>query len=566
MSKRGTSEDHVSKEQYDHVGDNDDGEDAAVFGQFRQASTDEMAKRVIKQPRSRLSKMGSTLSDDGSNRPNPFASIASTNTTSNLPPANIFTTSSGAASQPASTKPNPFAAFSFPVASAPTTSSAIISSAPTTAPAKAASSFSFTPPAIFAQSATQASSPALSSSITVKPMGSSREEYERAMEALNTAFVRKVTKEVERNPIANLAQVFGQYVDKRTKVKARFNEGTGASAAKMAKKDPLSTPSGGQPTFGSISSRSNNSSNGSISTSSPAPSASSFSFTAPASKEGETAPKPAFSGFNFGVKTDSTSAPTITTSVTTPTTTTTTSAPLFSSFGGFGANAGATTATTTAGSSTFSFGAPATSVTTTTSAPFSFNAAKPFSFNPPTPTTPSTTPALGLNASSSAAAPTSFAFQVPAQFAQGGAGNAAAAGEDDKMPDDTKSNLVDNREGEEGESTVFEVRAKLYAFEGSEHKDLGVGQFRVNEVETTKKRRMIMRNGTGMLTLNSWVIQGMAAKRDKNTVTVFAIADGKPKRFALRVKTEDSAKELEAALAAGQDGDSEEKKGGGEDK
>ncbi|KAG0269008.1 hypothetical protein DFQ27_005114 [Actinomortierella ambigua] len=460
MSKRGTSEDHVSKEQYDHVGDNDDGEDAAVFA--------------------------------------------------------------------------------------------------------------FTSPAIFAQSATQASSPALSSSITVKPMGSSREEYERAMEALNTAFVRKVTKEVERNPIANLAQVFGQYVDKRTKVKARFNEGTGASAAKMAKKDPLSTPSGGQPTFGSISSSSsNNSSNGSISTSSPAPSASSFSFTAPASKEGDTAPKPAFSGFNFGVKTDSTSAPTITTSVTTPTTTTTTttSAPLFSSFGGFGANAGATTATTTAGSSTFSFGAPATSVATTTSAPFSFNAAKPFSFNPPTPTTPSTTSALGLNASSSAAAaPTSFAFQVPAQFAQGGAGNAAAAGEDDKMPDDTKSNLVDNREGEEGESTVFEVRAKLYAFEGSEHKDLGVGQFRVNEVETTKKRRMIMRNGTGMLTLNSWIIQGMAAKRDKSTVTVFAIADGKPKRFALRVKTEDSAKELEAALAAGQDGDSEEKKGGGEDK
>ncbi|KAF9971119.1 hypothetical protein BGZ73_005986 [Actinomortierella ambigua] len=561
MSKRGTSEDHVSKEQYhyDHSGGGE-GEEASIFGQFRQASTDEMAKRVIKQPRSRLSKANSTLSDDGSSRPNPFASIGSTTPASNLTAASTFTTSSPATSQPAAAKPNPFAAFSFPAATASSTSSSSrISSTPTTAATTTASSFSFTPSAVFSQPATtQSSSPALSSSITVKPVGSSREDYERALEALNTTFVRKVTKEIEKNPIANLAQVFGQYVDQRTKVKARFNEGTGESATKMAKKDPFSTPASGKPAFGNSIST-----NGSTSTTSTAPSTSTFSFGAPP-KESDAAAKPAFSGFNFGVKADSTPASTTAASTTTPATT---AAPLFGSFGGFGAKTGAT-----AGSSTFSFGVPAssssssTSTATTTTAstgasstPFSFNAAKPFSFNPPT-STPSTTSATGTDAS---AAPKPFSFQVPTQFGQGG--GAAAATEDDKMPDDTKSNMVDNREGEEGESTVFEVRAKLYAFEGSEHKDLGVGQFRVNEVDATKKRRMIMRSGTGMLTLNSWVIQGMAPKRDKNTVTVFAIADGKPKRYALRVKTEDSAKELEAALAAGQQDGGSESKTGGED-
>jgi len=72
------------------------------------------------------------------------------------------------------------------------------------------------------------------------------------------------------------------------------------------------------------------------------------------------------------------------------------------------------------------------------------------------------------------------------------------------MPDDTKSQLVDNREGEEGEETVFEVRARLYGVVNGENKDLGVGQFRVNENMNTKRRRMIMRTGgTGLITLNS---------------------------------------------------------------
>lgn len=124
------------------------------------------------------------------------------------------------------------------------------------------------------------------------------------------------------------------------------------------------------------------------------------------------------------------------------------------------------------------------------------------------------------------------------------------------MPDDTKSQLVENREGQEDEDTVFEVRARLYGIVNGENKDLGVGQFRVNENKSTKKRRMIMRTGgTGLVTLNSWVIQGMPAKRDKTVLTLFAIDDNKPKRFMLRVKEESAAEELFNALEAGQSSD-----------
>ena len=48
-----------------------------------------------------------------------------------------------------------------------------------------------------------------------------------------------------------------------------------------------------------------------------------------------------------------------------------------------------------------------------------------------------------------------------------------------------------------------------------------------------------------------WVIQGMGPKREKNSVTIFGIEDGKPKRFLLRAKEEQAAldvvKELEKA-------------------
>lgn len=44
----------------------------------------------------------------------------------------------------------------------------------------------------------------------------------------------------------------------------------------------------------------------------------------------------------------------------------------------------------------------------------------------------------------------------------------------------------------------------------------------------------------------------MPPKREKNIVTLFAIEEGKPKRFMLRVKEESSATELVKELELGQ--------------
>ncbi|KAG0026074.1 hypothetical protein BGZ82_009651 [Podila clonocystis] len=292
----------------------------------------------------------------------------------------------------------------------------------------------------------------------------------------------------------------------------------------------------------------------------------------------EPKPKP-FGGFNFGVADVAkpkpatfnigVNFPSSTTAASTTTTTTTTAS---SGFGGafsnspFGASTGGAFGnlvpkTTT---STWNFGGPASSSATTsqstsapTSTPSLFSTpANPFSsassvtpapFAPPKPFS-FTIP--GATTATSTTTPAPFSgFQVPAKAPAASSGEA----ESDKMPDDTKSELVDDRVGEEDEKTVFEVKAKLYAVEGGENKDKGVGQFRVNENGETKKRRMIMRiAGTGQLLLNSWVIQKMSPKREKNIVTLFAIDDGKPKRFMLRVKEESSAIELVKELELGQ--------------
>lgn len=235
-------------------------------------------------------------------------------------------------------------------------------------------------------------------------------------------------------------------------------------------------------------------------------------------------PKPA--AFNFGVTFPSST----TTSSTTATTTTTTSGfgGAFSS-GGFGASTGGAfggfsskgssdsapkTSTpswsfgqvTSSGAPSLSTSAPATppSLFSTPSNPFSsasssitpapFAPAKPFSFAVPGTATAAT-------AATATTTPAPFTgFQVPKAPAAASSNEA----ESDKMPDDTKSELQGDREGEEDEKTVFEVKAKLYAIEGGENKDKGVGQFRVNVNGETKKRRMIMRSaGLGQLMLNS---------------------------------------------------------------
>ncbi|KAF9572864.1 hypothetical protein EC968_009348 [Mortierella alpina] len=409
------------------------------------------------------------------------------------------------------------------------------------------------------------------------------EGYERLIRGVNQSFFKKIQKELEHNPTVNLSLIFNQYIDHRHKVRKAClgidepNKSRGVTGRNQSEAGPgiRMTSIAGIPVESA--------------------SAPKLSFGLPLSDSKEKPPtKPAFPGFGLpAAVTSSAASPTASTSVAAPATPS-------ASLGGtspfsFGSSSikGAVdppknptsgawsfaTPGSQASSSLFPSFAPAptalstaatssTAITTTTATapvsapststlfpattpgstsgdapkPFLFSP-KPFEFNPPKP-------------AEAASAPKPFAFQIPSgassPFSDTGSSSANQA-DNERMPDDTKAQLVETREGEEDEETVFEVRAKLYAAVGGDYTDLGVGPFRVNENKETKKRRMIMRTGgTGIIALNSWVIQGMGPKRDKNNVTVFAIEGDKPKKFLVRVKEEKSAEELFKELEAGQ--------------
>ncbi|KAF9153085.1 hypothetical protein BG015_004101 [Linnemannia schmuckeri] len=553
MSKRGT-ENQLTKDEYDRDGDNDEG--SSIQGVFKQASQEEMAKRVIKAPRARRLNGGG--GGDGVAKPSPFANMPSFATpsastaTSSSPFASVSfaapTTPTPTTGAAPTAKPFSTGTFNFGVAPSSTSTSASTTLASTTPSTTSGGLFNFgitpsstpkpststtTSAPLFTSSTTKAkttstltpgaftfnvgSAPlATSSSADADKSGTpDREELERYLQALNRTFVKKIEKELINNPIVNLAQIFGQYTDKRQAIKKKY----------MTSTDAKSTAS--SPALGSASLQNGSLLTGSSgATTSGSDAAPKLSFGVPLSAIGENpTPKPAFGGFNFGVSA----------AITTSTTAT---------------DSKATTSAAITTSSPFAFSVPkpaaSTAGATTTSLPFSFSAPKPFSFG----TAPSP-----FSTSSSTAAPAApaagggFQFSVPASHPF----DKKDEGDNEKMPDDTKSQLVDSRAGEEGEETVFEVKGKLYAVVDGENKDLGVGQFRVNENIESKKRRMIMRTGgTGQLILNNWVIQGMGPKRTKNFVTILAVEDGKPKKFLLKVKEEVSAEDVVRELEAGQ--------------
>ncbi|KAG0266916.1 hypothetical protein BG011_000055 [Mortierella polycephala] len=584
MAKRSTDS-QLTKDDYDQRGHDDDNDDS-VMGSFKQASSEELSKRVIKAPRSR--KLAGASNDDAQSKPSPFAAMASFSTPVTSQPA---TGSSGLFSfgvTPNKPSPSTFAttsSFSTTTAApmfggfggetgfgkAPSSFAKSASKADDAASDKETKDKDGGPgPQVPAAKPLAATSPSVSggtflfngtSTEKVAPdsissaravIGSNvptdRAQYERTIQALNRTFMEKIEKEFGSNPIVNLAQIFSQYTTKRQAIKLKFSKPQPSESSNDEKESPSGSTT--ESATGSMAKVSQPDPISAAATSGEPK----LSFGVPLSAIGENEPpKKSFSGFNFGVPA------TITTQLSTKTPDSNDNSK--SIFGGFGSS---TTNTNTApskpaGTSGWNFGVPSTNsltatstssisadisatkaASTTSAAPFSFSGTKPFQFTPP------------ATQSSTAITPKPFAgFQLPAATP---ASSADSQTEDsEKMPDDTKSQLLESHVGEEGETTVFEVRAKLFAFEDGQHKDLGVGQFRVNENTETKKRRMIMRTGgTGMITLNSWVIQGMGPMRDKKTVTVFGIKDGKPKRYLLRVKEEQSAIDLVKELEAGQ--------------
>lgn len=104
--------------------------------------------------------------------------------------------------------------------------------------------------------------------------------------------------------------------------------------------------------------------------------------------------------------------------------------------------------------------------------------------------------------------------------------------------------------GEEEEDSLFQVRAIIYEIVGGglAPKKAGVGTLRVLKNRITGKARVVTRTEGGKVVLNvglvKEVVYGLGEKSGKNVSVVEFSTGSKPKRFSVRVKEEDVAKQL----------------------
>ncbi|KAF9141417.1 hypothetical protein BGX30_004863 [Mortierella sp. GBA39] len=518
MSKRGTDS-QLTKDNYDQ----EDHDLGTQMGTFKMASVDELAKRPMKVLRRLGSKTLSNLSDDGK-RPSPTASQSST---PSLP----------------SSSPSRNSCEEHKDLRISQEFSHWIAVKQRSILAKGAFTFNI---------GSNANTLAITTPVpaTAEPLTIDREGYERSLRGVNQGFLKRIQRDLEHNATTNLAGAFEAYIEQRKKVKKQYPgieepqtivmSGTDTSDITPVKKtfsglgvnavpgDTASTASGSVQTPPTSSPFANLAGSGL------------FGFGSSSIKGAIDPPRNPTSSAAWIINNNNT-----------------------------GMNGSATSLSSS--SAVHPFGSPF-SATVTTNTPFAASSSattnKPFSFQPkpfstgrsgsmsggsfgsPAPGSPSTTPkpfVLQTTSNSQWTASTTSAATSNV------ASSSSNYGDQERVADDTKSELVDSRKGEEDERTVYEVRAKLFGTENNEHKDLGIGQFRVNEHTVSMRRRMIMRiGGTGLITINSWIIQELPPQRNKNTLTIFAIDNGKPKRFMLRVKEEQTAQELLQALEGGQ--------------
>lgn len=115
----------------------------------------------------------------------------------------------------------------------------------------------------------------------------------------------------------------------------------------------------------------------------------------------------------------------------------------------------------------------------------------------------------------------------------------------------SSSGLLGEGEGEESESTLFEARAKIWRLdmETKAWKDLGICIAKLKHDSSTGKYRLLARNeANGKVAVNFMTYKGLKSTLDK-TVSSFLGFDGKdPTQYRVKVKTEDTAKELKEVL------------------
>ncbi|KAI9803558.1 MAG: hypothetical protein M1825_001901 [Sarcosagium campestre] len=134
----------------------------------------------------------------------------------------------------------------------------------------------------------------------------------------------------------------------------------------------------------------------------------------------------------------------------------------------------------------------------------------------------------------------------------------AEADEDDSTPppsaEDPSTDLAAGGPGEEGEETLFEVRAKAVTKdpETKQDKMQGLGPLRVRRNRDTGVTRVLMRQEkTGRVVLNTNIIKGTKYHFNKTFVMLPVLsrdANAKLTTWWIRVKTADQARDLAAVL------------------
>ncbi|GMK58019.1 hypothetical protein CspeluHIS016_0500510 [Cutaneotrichosporon spelunceum] len=171
--------------------------------------------------------------------------------------------------------------------------------------------------------------------------------------------------------------------------------------------------------------------------------------------------------------------------------------------------------------------------------PFSFGssptAPKPFSFG-------SSAPTFSFGSSSSTPAVSSPASTNPAPATSTPAPEAPA--------EEESKNLAETEgAGEEGETTVYEQRGKLFDLEGGKNTVVGLGQLKLKRGEDGKRRLLMRADGSGTVVLNMGLHDAFKATAEGKHVRFIGFdLEGKMKPFALMVKTPDFAKALAEAL------------------
>jgi hypothetical protein len=99
------------------------------------------------------------------------------------------------------------------------------------------------------------------------------------------------------------------------------------------------------------------------------------------------------------------------------------------------------------------------------------------------------------------------------------------------------------------DQVLHEAACKLFRFNKSnnEWNESGKGTFKVTQDADTKKRRMLIRNMTGKVTMNAAFYSGMKFSQvGKNGVRFMAVVDesGEPKLLMIKVKPDEVAKTL----------------------